>query len=226
MMRILSYNISKCTQTKIDHVLSMGADIMVLPECARNDTIRLPQNYAMEWTGDDSAAWKGLGVIWNVRHEVAVAPWYNSEHKYILPLIVDRRFLLFATCPTKVTGGKQSYPQILLDALKDYEQHIRHNPTLICGDFNCYIGQAGASKSTGTFEECIDFLKKHHIHSLYHERTGEEFGKESKATYYHQFKENMPFFIDYAFTNIQTFAFEIGKWNKSESDHCPLMIEL
>ena len=54
----------------------------------------------------------------------------------------------------------------------------------------------------------------------------EEFGKESRATYYHQFKENMPFFIDYAFTNIQTFAFEIGKWNKSESDHCPLMIEL
>ena len=54
----------------------------------------------------------------------------------------------------------------------------------------------------------------------------EEFGKESKATYYHQFKENMPFFIDYAFTNIQTFAFEIGKWDKSESDHCPLMIVL
>ena len=54
----------------------------------------------------------------------------------------------------------------------------------------------------------------------------EEFGKESKATYYHQFKENMPFFIDYAFTNSQTFAFEIGKWDKSESDHCPLMIVL
>ena len=33
-----------------------------------------------------------------------------------------------------------------------------------------------------------------------------------------------PFFIDYAFTNIQAFAYEIGKWDKTESDHCPQMI--
>ena len=91
-------------------------------------------------------------------------------------------------------------------------------------DFNCYVGQSGVSESTGTFEQCINFLKDHNLYSLYHERTGEEFGKESRATYYHQFKENKPFFIDYAFTNIQTFAFEIGKWDKTESDHCPQMI--
>lgn len=223
-MKILSYNIHKCTQAKIDRILSLGADIMVLPECARYDEISLPKDYAMEWVGDDAAPWKGLGVIWNVKHEVMVVPWYHSEHKYILPLTVDGSFLLFATWPTKVPGGKQSYPQILLDALKDYEQYIMTAPTLICGDFNCYIGQAGARQSTGTFEQCIELLKAHGLFSLYHERTGEEFGKESRATYYHQFKENMPFFIDYAFTNIPTFAFETGQWHRSESDHCPLMI--
>ena len=67
-------------------------------------------------------------------------------------------------------------------------------------------------------------MKSIGLYSLYHERTGEDFGKESKATYYHQFKANMPFFIDFAFTNIQTFAYELGKWDKDISDHCPQMI--
>lgn len=225
-MKILSYNINRCTQAKIDKVLSMGADIMVLPECASYDNIILPQKYSMEWIGDNTVPWKGLGVIWDNHHDLVVAPWYNNEHKYIIPLIVDRQFLLFATWPTKTPNGKQSYPQILFDALKEYEQYLKSYPTLICGDFNCYIGQSGCSQSTGTFEQCIDFLKANKLYSLYHERTGEDFSKESRATYYHQFKDNAPFFIDYAFTNIQTFAFEIGRWDKSTSDHCPLMIVL
>lgn len=115
-MKILSYNINRCTQAKIDKVLSMGADIMVLPECASYDNIILPQKYSMEWIGDNTVPWKGLGVIWDNHHELVVAPWYNNEHKYIFPLIVDRRFLLFATWPTKTPNGKQSYPQILFDA--------------------------------------------------------------------------------------------------------------
>ena len=69
---------------------------------------------------------------------------------------------------------KKSYPQILFDALKNYEQYIRKFPRLICGDFNCYVGQSGVSETTGTFEQCIDFLKDHNLYSLYHERTGEE----------------------------------------------------
>ena len=43
-------------------------------------------------------------------------------------------------------------------------------------------------------------------------------GGDSQVYYYHQFKENMPFFIDFAFTNIQTFAYEIGKWDKTEAE--------
>ena len=96
-MKILSYNINKCTQEKIDKVLAMNADIMVLPECARYDEIKLPEDCSMEWIGDNTVSWKGLGVIWRNQHEVVVAPWYNCEHKYIIPLIVNRRFLLFAT---------------------------------------------------------------------------------------------------------------------------------
>lgn len=188
-MKILSYNIHKCTQEKIDKVLAMNADIMILPECARYDHIKLPQDFSMKWTGDTAVSWKGLGVIWRNEHKAIIAPWHNCEHKYILPLIVDNQFILFATWPTLVPGGKQSYPQILFDALKEYEQYICSHPCIICGDFNCYIGQSRANKATGTFEQSIALLAKHNIYSLYHERSHEEFGKESRATYYHQLRK-------------------------------------
>lgn len=225
-MKILSYNINRSNQKKIDTVLAMGADVMVLPECATYDQISLPEDYSMEWFGVDEISWKGLGVIWRNEHEVVVAPWFNDKYKYILPLIVDRKFLLFATWPTVFKDTKETYPQILLEAMTEYKQYLSQYPSLVCGDFNCYIGQGGVSKKTGTFEQCIEFFKSIGLYSLYHERTSEEFGKETRATYYHQFKELQPFFIDYAFTNINVFAFEIGKWDKETSDHCPQMIVL
>jgi len=80
------------------------------------------------------------------------------------------------------------------------------------------------SKKTGTFEQCIDFFREMGYSDLYHNMTGEEFGKESNAIYYHQFKEDMPFFIDYAFTNMSVKGFVLGDWNKDISDHCPLTI--
>lgn len=225
-MKILSYNLHRCSQAKIDHVLSRGADIMVLPECACPEQVALPEGYAMTWQGDDATKWKGLGVIWRRTVNCRVADWYDESHKYMIPLIIGNRWLLIAAWPTMLPEEKKSYPQILLEGLKAYTEHIMAMPTMITGDFNCYIGQGGVSQKTGTFEQCIDFLKAHDLYSLYHRRTGEAFGEESRATFHHQFKEHMPFFIDYTFTNIQAFPFEIGKWNKAESDHCPQMIVL
>lgn len=226
-MKILAFNINRSNQGKISKILSLAADIMVLPECASQSQIMLPDDYEMEWMGiPEWCNWKGLGVIWRKDHEVVVAPWYNDEYKYILPLIVDRKFILIAAWPTLVPDVKKTYPQILLESLREYKDYISNYPTLICGDFNCYIGQSCVAKKTGTFEQCIEFMNSIGLYSLYHERTGEDFGKESKPTFYYRFKEDAPFFIDYAFTNINVFAYEIGKWDKDISDHCPQMIVL
>ncbi|MCD8290777.1 MAG: endonuclease/exonuclease/phosphatase family protein [Prevotella sp.] len=225
-MKILSYNIHRCNQKKIDTILAMNADIMVLPECATYNQINLPQDYLMKWIGSDNCLWKGLGVIWRNKHKLEIPNWCNSKHNYILPFIINNQFLLLAAWPTIVERVKKSYPQILLEALREYELYLSKYPTLICGDFNCYIGQGGVSKSTGTLEQIIEFLDIHGIYSLYHQNTGEQFGYETKATYYHQFKENQPFFIDYAFTNIQPCKYKLGEWDKDFSDHCPQMIEL
>ena len=137
----------------------------------------------------------------------------------MIPLIVDGKWLLLASWPTIVPGIKKTYPQILLECMKAYSEHIKEMSTMITGDFNCYIGQGGVSKQTGTFDQCIAYMRELGLHSEYHERTQEEFGKESCFTYHHRFKEDMPFFLDYTFTNITLFAYMIGGWERKVSDH-------
>ena len=221
-MKILSYNIHRCNQEKIDNILPRGADIMVLPECACPDQVCLPEGYEMTWVGIYD--FKGLGVIWKSSVKCEVAPWADAEHKYMIPLIVDDKWLLLAAWPTIVPDIKKTYPQILLECLKAYSDHIKEMPTIITGDFNCYIGQSGVSKQTGTFEQCIDYMQGFGLRSEYHKRTREEFGKESSCTYHHQFKDDMPFFIDFTFTNIPLFAYMIGSWERNISDHNPQII--
>ena len=223
-MKILSYNIHRCNQEKIDSILQRGADIMVLPECAYQEQVTLPDGYAMTWHGDDATKWKGLGVIWRRTVDCRVADWYDASHKYMIPLIVDGKWLLLASWPTIVPGIKKTYPQILLECLKAYSEHIKEMPTMITGDFNCYIGQGGVSKQTGTFEQCIEYMQELGLRSEYHERTHEEFGNETSCTYHHQFKDDMPFFIDFTFTNIPLFAYMIGGWERNMSDHNPQII--
>ena len=221
-MKILAYNIHRCNQEKIDSILKRGADIMVLPECVCPDQVSLPDGYEMTWAGDTD--FKGLGVIWKSTVKCSVALWADDEHKYMIPLIVDGKWLLLAAWPTIVPGIKKTYPQILLECLKAYSEHIKEMPTMITGDFNCYIGQGGVSKQTGTFEQCIEYMHELGLHSEYHERTHEEIGKESTCTYHHQFKDDMPFFIDFTFTNIPLFAYMVGGWERNLSDHKPQII--
>ena len=61
-MKIISYNINKCTQEKMDHLLSMGGDFYIVPEMAEPSLISVPQGYKADWIGDYAS--KGLGVIW------------------------------------------------------------------------------------------------------------------------------------------------------------------
>ena len=41
-MKILSYNINQCSQEKLDAVINMGADIMLLFECASKRLVSIP----------------------------------------------------------------------------------------------------------------------------------------------------------------------------------------
>ncbi|MGN1376329.1 MAG: hypothetical protein ACI4V5_07225 [Prevotella sp.] len=58
----------------------------------------------------------------------------------------------------------QGNPQIMQECLKAYSEHIKAMPMMITGDSNCYIGQDGVSKQTGTFEQCIAYMREIHLY--------------------------------------------------------------
>ena len=76
-MKIVSYNINACTQDKVDFLLSLEADVYVVPEIANNITIS-PYEYTMEYLGDISS--KGLGLIWK-KGKLNIPDWFKDDYK-------------------------------------------------------------------------------------------------------------------------------------------------
>ena len=95
----------------------------------------------------------------------------------------------------------------------------------MAGDMNCYKGQSGETKRY-SIQAVFDMMEEWGFKSAYHQKTGETLGKESMATYYHLFKEEPKFFLDYAFSNIPIKDFQLFEWNKEISDHVGQMIEI
>lgn len=222
-MLILSYNINRFSQEKLDKVLQMEADVYILPELANQSLVRLPADYNMEWMGD--LDFKGLGVIWKSGMKAEIPQWFNPSHEYFLPLLIDG-ILVIAAWPTKTERNKpKSYPQIAMEAICKYAPFFKRHPVIISGDMNCYKGQSGETKRSG-ISSIADFLSSHGLVSVYHQQTGEALGEESTATYYHQFKTNLPFFLDYTFANTPVKGYQLMEWDAEVSDHIAQHFEI
>lgn len=222
-MKIVSYNIHHCTQIKVDKLLSMEADVFIVPELSSSEHIILPDDYAMLWVGDNSRQKKGLGVIYKKESECHIANWYNPIHEYTLPLLYNG-IIILAMWPTKTNHYKaKSYPQIAIEAINEYLKHFINYKVFIAGDFNCYVGQSGENPTTYSIKKIFELLEQNNIYSLYHSIYNEPLGKESTPTFYYRFHKDKPFFIDYAFSNFDVKSFEVATWNRQFSDHCALI---
>ena len=222
-MKVISYNIHKFTQEKLDKVLQFDADVFILPEVACPSMVQLPEGFEMVWTGDID--FKGLGVVWKSNLKAVVPGWFNPENRYFIPLQFEE-ILILASWPTMMEqNAPKRYPQILIEALQEYEPYLKNHPTIISGDMNCYKGQSGATKKYSV-EAVFEYLQSLGYSSVYHQKTGEELGNESKPTFYYLFKESAPFFLDYTFANVEVQRYELLAWDKTISDHVGQMMEI
>lgn len=229
-MRIIGYNISDCYPWKIERLLKMNADVLVVPEITCPEDAHLPEEYEMKWNGISYfwqfRRWKGLGVIWK-KGLGYVPDWYNPNHYYAIPLIIGG-VLILAVWPTKRKGitDNKLYPQIVQEILNEYSPHFKDYRTIVIGDFNCYVNQVDSSEQYGDILRVNKILNSFDLHSVYHIQTDEVFGNESTPTYFHRFKENQPFFLDYAYTDIPVKSFRLFPWDKDMSDHVGMELEI
>lgn len=50
-MKIISYNINDSYPWKVEHIMKMQADVLVVPEITCPEETHLPDGYEMEWKG-------------------------------------------------------------------------------------------------------------------------------------------------------------------------------
>ena len=230
-MKIVSYNISDSQPWKIERLLAMDADVWVVPEITCPAQANLPDDLTMEWEGIDYKyrnvpKWKGLGIIWK-KGKGEIPDWNNPEMNYGIPLIVDD-YLILGIWPTKKlrTEEKKFYPQIAQEIIYEYAPHFKDYKTLVIGDFNCYVNQYDNTKKYGDILRVNEILESFGLHSIYHQQTGEAIGQESTPTYYHQFHEDDPYFLDYAYTNVGAASIRLFPWDKQMSDHIGMEVTL
>ena len=229
-MKIISYNISESFPWKVERLLQMQADVLVVPEISCPEDVQLTDDYEMCWNGINyfhgGQRWKGLGIIWK-RGLGKIPDWYNPNLFYAIPLIIGDTLIL-AIWPTKreKITGKKTYPQIALEILSEYAPYFKDYHTLVIGDFNCCLNQPDYSKQHGNILRVNEFLNANGLQSLYHKQTGEAFGEESNPTYYHNFNASRPFFLDYAYTDIPVKSFRLLPWDKDMSDHVGMELEI
>ncbi|WP_022932192.1 hypothetical protein [Treponema bryantii] len=217
-MRIISYNISSCSQHKLDELFKREAEVYVIPEMARD--VKIPDGYFMKWAGKYSS--KGLGIIFNNAY---VPDCYDESLPYAIPLRYEDLFIL-AFWPTKI-DKTESYTQIAKQILNHYAPELKVRDSIVTGDFNLYHKIDKPNKDADILE-IDELLKSFRLKSVYHEKSGKAFGEEVEKTYFHQYKADNLFFLDYtyySYEKLKITKYELLDWDTKFSDHRGQIIE-
>ena len=214
-MKIISYNINLCTQAKLDELFKQNANVYVIPEMA-ND-VKIPDGYFMKWYGKYPS--KGMGIIYN---NGSIPECFDESLSYAIPLQY-KNFFILAFWPAKIEKS-ESYTQIAKKILNHYASELKSDKTIITGDFNLYHKKDKPNKDADLLE-FDKLLKDYGLKSIHHTKTGEAFGEEKENTYYHQFKKDNPFFLDYTYANFEVIKYELMDWDPKFSDHRGQIIE-
>lgn len=235
-MRFVEWNCCEGFKADLPALVELGCDVAVLCEVpqAPPPASLLPPVIDWHWTGQYVR--KGLAVAGFDRllrrvDERAGAGSYTVAAETSEGIGV----LGMWTCPPKgSTYGAQA--RATIDAHADW---LRETPTIIAGDFN--LAPFGIEDGrTGILRALFADLSELGYTSVYHHFFGEDFGSETRPTYFHRRKEAEPFHIDFCFLHEsllpQLRTVEVGdyaRWvaRRSElvaghSDHVPLIVDL
>ena len=226
-MKIMTWNCNLNLAKKYQHIESFDADILIIQECEK-----LKENYfsgrKFFWTGRIEN--KGLGVLIKT-DSASIDPSVDHNLINFLPIQSDdlrilgvwaynHRAIKFGT---EVSGNT-------IDAIKYYRDWLvkGSNKCIFGGDLNNSIIW-DKRNNDNNFQNINSSLNDLGFESAYHLLSGEKFGHESEATFYHTKKESKKYHIDYLYTkSLDVKSVNVGKyqdWIKL-SDHCPMIIEV
>ncbi|HFJ9434327.1 endonuclease/exonuclease/phosphatase family protein [Bacillus thuringiensis] len=234
-MKIVAWNAGMAFRKKIDKILPLKADILVISECEKSEKWgQIDKEKGINdflWEGDNPN--KGIGLITlDERYQIEIHPDYDKSLRYIVPIKVSsdkQEFIMFAVWSQKGETRYSSYIGQIYLALEKYASLLKE-PCIIVGDWNSNK-VFDHIKRVKTHSEVVEFLEAFGIKSAYHHFSEEEQGEESKATHYFRKEKARPFHIDYLFASEifleQLKFFKIGSCEEwiEFSDHMPIIAE-
>ena len=216
---------------KMDALLSLEADVAVIPECSEESVSALRQRGLNAlWFGSNPN--KGLGVI--CRKEWPIRSLPQPEQKWIAPVVVDSPtpFTLIAVWACKVgSSRKNNYIGQVYQALIAHPEWFNGRPVVVAGDFNSNKVW-DFKRKLGNHSAVVKLLEERGLLSAYHEKFNEFQGAETRPTLHLLHNKEKPYHIDYVFIPREWVnrlkAVEVGPyelWAK-RSDHCPVVVDL
>ena len=230
-MRIVTWNCQMALHRKIDPLLSLNADVAVIPECSEKSVIACGQyRFNTLWFGSNPR--KGLGII--CREDWLIRPLPQPEQKWIVPLHVGSPvpFTLIAVwaCAAGVRREDRYIRQVYL-ALTAHPEWFDGEAVIVAGDFNSNKIW-DRKRRVGNHSDVVKLLGSHGLVSAYHEHRNEAHGAETCPTFHLFRHKDKPYHIDYIFLpqawKSRLEGVEVCKyedWSKM-SDHCPLFLDV
>ena len=234
-MRIVWWNCCQGFDRNLLRLHELGCDVGMLAEVpqAPPEQTLLTRAPSWHWCGD--TANKGLAVA-GFGHETVHQPPTGLSGQWSQAVVLPELglgLLAIWSCPAKPSLA--TYGAAVSDSITAHAEFLRSRPCVVAGDFNMAPRGAGHRPLEHVFEQ-LDELG---YRSVYHHRTGEPFGEESVATYFHQRKVAAPFHIDFMFCSESLLdsivSFEVGSYGDyveakdgvtGVSDHVPLVLDL
>ncbi len=218
-MRVTTWNRPRADiEESLGLLKQLEADLVALQECRRPDG----SDASVVWCGDSPL--QGSAVV-STSAALPIEPIdIPGLHRTVVPVIVQ------APQPFVFVGvwTHPPYNEVAWAVMNSCVDAADGLPVMAAGDFNSSPGAVDQAPESKLFLQGMrDELG---LVSAYHHFTGEAFGEETRATYYHQWNEPNPFHIDYCFvpeawlgrlTGVEVGSF--GDW--PQSDHRPLTVE-
>ncbi|WP_027872722.1 endonuclease/exonuclease/phosphatase family protein [Spongiibacter marinus] len=245
-MKIVTWNCNGAFRKKYHALEPMDADILVIQEC--EDPAQSTKAYR-EWAGDylwlgesknkgigvfprkgntaQGLDWQGEFTVPGLRSRSRSITWRTEDLRLFLPFTINHSTTALAVW----TKGKEDhvfgYMGQFWKYLQIHHAELANDHTMVIGDFNSNV-QWDKPDRWWSHSDTVAELEELGLRSLYHYRTGEDPGKESKPTLFHQRKQEKPYHIDYVFLSddlLHSASIEVGDYKDwiALSDHTPLI---
>jgi len=251
-MKIVSWNCNGALRNKTNQLDELNADVLIIQECENPKfSTKKYREWAKDylWIGDNKN--RGIGIFskkdisikeldWNGNFKIKglnsksnLISWNTSDLKLFLPFSINSKFTILAVWTKGKQGEQFNYIGQVWKYLQIHHKELYRKKTFIIGDFNSNQKWDKEKRidSWWNHASVIKELSNLGLQSLYHFKTKELQGLETKATYFHHKNKESPHHIDYVFFSKDMLYYlnlEILKYNDwiNLSDHIPLVVTI